>query len=199
MKKALNNLEFTFQNFIKFWLASWKLTSVFLVLGLLASVAYVIYQGNSYTSSTTISVHNPAFNLGNAAASPYSPLVAIFSSEEAANLLEQNSNLSDVAPESINVTESQRSIFDVIVTDTDADKAKSVADAIASHAELIIETVYSDGADYEVTVLNRPTDAAPAVTTKQRTLTIAIGCLGGVALAAIFLFIRFDYIAKPRS
>ena len=60
----------------------------------------------------------------------------------------------------------------------------------------ILSSVLGDTDSYRLTTLEEASDGVPTVTSKTRIIYLAIATLGALIIAAIGVFIKFDYSSE---
>lgn len=182
--------KFTFKNYLKELKKSWIMLVIFLVIGLAGGAAYAFSRPVNYNATVKFSVYNSHVDNGSAA-SPYSQLVELYASPR---LLSNIDGAVDekTAPK-YEVKEAPRGIFTVTVTAKDAEKAKSFANTVLFNTSNVISAAFDDATNYRVTVLKEATSAEATVTNSKRIISIAVAALGMLVIAAVIVFVRFDY------
>ena len=186
----MTKTKFTFRNYLKELKKAWLFLTIFFVIGAAAGSAFAFTRKVQYTASAKFSVYNSHVDNG-AATSPYSQLIELFSSKKVLANVDKTVKLEE-AP-SYDVKESPRGIFEVKVTAADAEKAKNFANTVVVNTNNIITEAFDDAYNYRVTILEEASEAQPTVTLKTRAISIAIAAFGMLIIAAVIVFIRFDY------
>jgi uncharacterized protein involved in exopolysaccharide biosynthesis len=186
----MTKTKFTFRNYLKELKKAWLLLAIFFVIGAAAGSVYAFTRKVQYTATAKFSVYNSHVDNG-AATSPYSQLIELFSSKKVLANVDETVKL-DETPD-YDVKESPRGIFEVKVTAADEEKAKSFANTVVINTSNVIAAAFDDCYNYRTTILEEAEDAEPTVTLKTRAISIAVAALGMLVIAAVVVFIRFDY------
>ncbi len=182
--------KFTFRNYLKELKKAWIFLAIFFVIGAGIGSAYAFTRKVQYTATAKFSVYNSHVDNG-AATSPYSQLIELFSSAKLLANVDETVKLEDVPV--YEVKESPRGIFEVTVTSADAEKAKSFANTVIINSSNVIASAFDDSYNYRTTILEEALSAQPTVTMKTRLVSILVAAFGMFIIAAVVIFIRFDY------
>jgi capsular polysaccharide biosynthesis protein len=180
--------KFTFKNYLGELKKSWLLLAIFLAIGAVLGACYTFSRPTNYTASAKLLINNSYIDNGSTA-SPYAQIGELLSSKK---LLEAvDPSLKDIP--SYEVKEAPRGVFEITVTDKNADHAKEIANAVSDKADEILAEAFDAASDYRITVIEVAEDATPTTTNKARILSIAIAALGMLVIGAVIVFIKFDY------
>ena len=182
--------KFTFRNYLGELKKSWLLLAVFFVLGGILGGVYSFTRPTMYEAEAKLSIYNSHVDNGSAT-SPYSQIIELLSSAKL--LANVDGSIDAASAPNFSVKESPRGIFEITVTDKDAEVAKDFANKILINSNNVIAAAFDDAYNYRVTIIEEALEANPTVTTKSRIITAAIIALGMLVLAAVVIFIRFDY------
>ncbi|MBR3378518.1 hypothetical protein IKG50_04335 [Candidatus Saccharibacteria bacterium] len=183
--------KFTLKNYFKELKKAWLLLVIFAILGAAGGAFYAFKKPVKYTTSAIVLVNNSKIDNG-AVFSPYAQITELLSSK---NLLQEiNKDLKEI-PE-YTVFENPRGVFAVTVTDDDPENAKKVADTIINSTDELAKIAFDNPDDYRITIVKKADDATPTITTKTRLMTIAIAAGAMLVLAAVIVFIKFDYCSE---
>lgn len=187
----MSKTKFTLRNYFKELKKAWLLLAIFAIIGAAGGAFYAFKKPVLYTTSAKVLVYNSSVDNGSAA-SPYAQIGELLMSK---NLIEDtNKDLKDI-PE-YTVVELPRGVFEVKVTDANADHAKEVANAVVNSTSSVISYAFDDADDYRVSVLTEAKDASSTVSTKSRIISIVIAAAAMIVLAAVVVFIKFDYSSE---
>ena len=186
----MTKTAFTFRNYLKELKKAWIFLVIFFVIGAAAGAAYAFTRKVQYTATAKFSVYNSHVDNG-AATSPYSQLIELFSSKKVLANADETVKLEEIPD--FDVKESPRGIFEVKVTDADKEKAKTFANLVVINTSNVIAAAFDDSYNYHTTVLEEAEEAKPTVTLKTRAISIAAAAFGMLVIAAVIVFIRFDY------
>ncbi|MBR5419214.1 hypothetical protein IK110_03125 [Candidatus Saccharibacteria bacterium] len=182
--------KFTFRNYLQELKKAWIFLAIFFVIGGALGSIYAFTRKVQYTATAKFSVYNSHVDNG-AASSPYSQLIELFSSERLLANVDETIKVNDIP--SYEVKESPRGIFEVKVTSVDKEKAKNFANAVVVNTSNVIASAFDDSYNYRTTILKEAEEATPTVTMKTRLISIAVAAFGMLVIAAVVVFIRFDY------
>lgn len=187
----MTKTKFTFKNYLKELKKSWLLLVIFVILGAAGGAFYAFRKPVQYTATAKVLVNNASVdNAG--MASPYSSISELLLSKDL--IKETNPDLGDI-PE-YEVIEAPRGVFQVTVTDTDSEHAKEVANAVINSTQYVIDYAFDNAADYRVTTINEAENTSATVSTKSRIISIVIAAAAMFVLAAVVVFIKFDYSSE---
>ena len=189
----MTKTKFTFRNYLQALKSAWLVLVVFFILGAGAGAYVAFKKPVMYTSAAKIAVYNSAIDNG-AITSPYTQVAEYLASKKILAEVDDTIELEEIPD--YTVIEAPRGIFVITVTAKDADTAKKFAGIINDDAMRILERVLGDTEDYRITTLAEATDGVPTVTNKTRFIYLAIASLGGLLIAAIGIFIKFDYASE---
>lgn len=180
--------KFTFKNYLKYLRKYWVLIVVFAVIGLIGSYIYISNSKVTYSANLKVMVYNAEVDQG-AAVSPYVQFKEILTSDI---LIEERVGLKDIASH-IEVKESNRGVF--IITDTESDAGTAVENIkkISENIRSLVDGVYSDADKYEITILQIDQQAAASTNLKKDIFMGIVATFAMVALAAVIIFIKFDF------
>lgn len=177
--------QFTFKNYLKEIKKCWLLVAIFVVLGAAGGAAYSFMKPTTYVASAKVSVYKSTANTGTVT-SPYVQIGELL----------QSSELVDGDLESYEVTENVFGVFSIVATSADTQKAIDTANKVMDSTEKVIMTAYEDYCDYQITVLERASEAVPTIEMKNRIVSAAVITVAAFIAALVVIFIRFDYIAE---
>lgn len=180
--------KFTFKNYLKYLRKYWVLIVVFAVIGLIGSYIHISNSKVTYSANLKVMVYNAEVDQG-AAVSPYAQFKEILTSEI---LIEERVGLKDIASH-IEVKESNRGVF--IITDTESDAGTAVENIkkISENIRSLVDGVYSDADKYEITILQIDQQAVASTNLKKDIFMGIVATFAMVALAAVIIFIKFDF------
>lgn len=182
--------KFTFRNYLKALKDAWIVLAIFFVAGAAIGAFLAYKKPVMYTSSSKIAIYNSAVDNG-AVTSPYTQITEYLSSKKLLSEVDDSVVLEDIP--AYTVEELPRGIFTVKVTANDADTAKKYANLIINDSMRILTSVLGNTDDYRITTLEEASDGAPTVTNKTRIIYLVVAALGALLVAAIGVFIKFDY------
>ena len=185
--------KFTFRNYLKALKEAWLVLVIFLVLGAGAGAFVAFKKPVMYTSATKIAVYNSTIDNG-AVTSPYTQIAEYLASKKLLAEVDDAIELADIP--AYTVVEAPRGIFTITVTANDAETAKKFAGIINNNAMGILSSVLGNTDSYRLTTLEEASDGVPTVTSKTRIIYLAIASLGALIIAAIGVFIKFDYSSE---
>jgi uncharacterized protein involved in exopolysaccharide biosynthesis len=180
--------KFTFKNYLKYLRKYWVLIVVFAVIGLIGSYIYISNSKVTYSANLKVMVYNAEVDQG-AAVSPYVQFKEILTSDI---LIEERIGLKDIASH-IEVKESNRGVFTITDTESDADTAVENIKKISENIRSLVDGVYSDADKYEITILQIDQQAAASTNLKKDIFMGIVATFAMVALAAVIIFIKFDF------
>jgi uncharacterized protein involved in exopolysaccharide biosynthesis len=180
--------KFTFKNYLKYLRKYWVLIVVFAVIGLIGSYIYISNSKVTYSANLKVMVYNAEVDQG-AAVSPYVQFKEILTSDI---LIEERIGLKDIASH-IEVKESNRGVFTITDTESDAGTAVENIKKISENIRSLVDGVYSDADKYEITILQIDQQAAASTSLKKDIYMGIIATFAMVALAAVIIFIKFDF------
>ena len=180
--------KFTFKNYLKYLRKYWVLIVIFAVIGLIGSYIYISNSKVTYSANLKVMVYNAEVDQG-AAVSPYVQFKEILTSDI---LIEERVGLKDIASH-IEVKESNRGVF--IITDTESDAGTAVENIkkISENIRSLVDGVYSDADKYEITILQIDQQATASTNLKKDIFMGIVATFAMVALAAVIIFIKFDF------
>jgi len=182
--------KFTFRNYLKALKDAWIVLAVFLVLGAGAGAFVAFRKPVMYISTSKIAVYNSAVDNG-AVTSPYTQITEYLASKKLLAEVDDAIDIEEIPD--YTVEELPRGIFTIAVTAKDPETAKKYAGLIINDSIRILASVLGDTEDYRITTLEEASDGAPTVTGKTRVAYVAIAALGALIIAAIGVFVKFDY------
>ena len=185
--KSESKNEFTFSNFFKYWFNNWLLIVVLMVIGAVGGIYYTSTRPLTYTATSKVLVYNANIEQG-ASTSPYAQIKDVLTNEKLVEEIDSNIDLSNIA-----VEETGRGVFEISVSDLDGAKAQEQAILLAEHADDLIRSTYSDGEDYEVTILQTAHEAVPSTTAAKNIFMTIIAVIAMAVIATIVIFIKFDF------
>ena len=185
------NYSFTIKDYFKFLKVHWLFIVIFALIGVIGSLIYTNVNEVTYSATVKVIIHNAEVDQGSAV-SPYTQFKEVFMSDK---ILEEKLGISN-ASDRLEIKEPTRGIFVITDTESKADTAVQNIKKISDNIEIIIREVYSDYEKYEVTVLSFDNQATPSTSTKKNILMCAIATAGMIFLAAIILFIKFDFTVE---
>ena len=188
--KSGSKNSFTFSNFFKYWFNNWSLVVALMVAGAVGGILYTSTRPLTYTATSRVLVYNANIEQGTAA-SPYTQIQDLLINERLVGEIDSNINLSHVA-----VREVGRGTFEISVSDLDGAKAQEQAILLAENTDDLIRDTYSDGADYEVTILQTAHEAVPSTTTAKNIFMTIIAVIAMAVIATIVIFIKFDFTTE---
>ena len=177
--------QFTFKNYLKEIKKCWIFVIVVVILGAVGGTYYSFSKPTQYTASAKVSVYNPAVNNG-PVSSPYAQIAELLMSSE----------LIEADLEEYVVAEKPFGVFEIVATSNDSQKAIDTANTVMDKTSNVISAAYDDADNYQITVLERASEAAPTIVTKNRIISTAIIVAGAFVLALVAVFVKFDYIAE---
>lgn len=180
--------KFTFKNYLKYLRKYWVLIVVFAVIGLIGSYIYISNSKVTYSANLKVMVYNAEVDQG-AAVSPYVQFKEILTSDI---LIEERIGLKDIASH-IEVKESNRGVFTITDTESDAGTAVENIKKISENIRSLVDGVYSDADKYEITILQIDQQAAASTNLKKDIFMGITATFAMVALAAVIIFIKFDF------
>ncbi len=180
--------KFTFKNYLKYLRKYWVLIVVFAVIGLIGSYIYISNSKVTYSANLKVMVYNAEVDQG-AAVSPYVQFKEILTSDI---LIEERVGLKDIASH-IEVKESNRGVFTITDTESDAGTAVENIKKISENIRSLVDGVYSDADKYEITILQIDQQAAASTNLKKDIFMGIVATVAMVALAAVIIFIKFDF------
>ena len=179
--------KFTFKNYLKYLRKYWVLIVVFAVIGLIGSYIYISNSKVTYSANLKVMVYNAEVDQG-AAVSPYVQFKEILTSDI---LIEERVGLKDIASH-IEVKESNRGVFTITDTESDAGTAVENIKKISENIRSLVDGVYSDADKYEITILQIDQQATASTNLKKDIFMGIVATFAMVALAAVIIFIKFD-------
>ena len=177
--------QFTFKNYLKEIKKCWIFVVAVVILGAAGGAYYSFSKPTQYTASTKVSVYNPAVNNG-PVSSPYAQIAELLMSSE----------LIEADLEEYVVVEKPFGVFEIVATSNDSQKAIDTANTVMDKTSNVISAAYDDADNYQITVLERASEATPTIVTKNRVISTAIIVAGAFVLALVAVFVKFDYIAE---
>lgn len=186
----MSKTKFTFRNYLKALKDAWIILAIFFVAGAAIGAFLAYKKPVMYTSTAKIAIYNSAIDNG-AVTSPYTQISEYLSSRKLLSEVDDSVVLEEL-PE-YTVEELPRGIFTVKVTASDVDTAKKYANLIVDDSMRILANVLGNTDDYRITTLEEASDGMPTVTNKTRIIYLAIASFGALLIAAIGVFIKFDY------
>jgi len=180
--------KFTFKNYLKYLRKYWVLIVVFAAIGLIGSYIYISNLKVTYSANLKVMVYNAEVDQG-AAVSPYVQFKEILTSDI---LIEERVGLKDIASH-IEVKESNRGVFTITDTESDAGTAVENIKKISENIRSLVDGVYSDADKYEITILQIDQQAAASTNLKKEIFMGIVATFAMVALAAVIIFIKFDF------
>ena len=180
--------KFTFKNYLKYLRKYWVLIVVFAVIGLIGSYIYISNSKVTYSANLKVMVYNAEVDQG-AAVSPYVQFKEILTSDI---LIEERVGLKDIANH-IEVKESNRGVFTITDTESDAGTAVENIKKISENIRSLVDGVYSDADKYEITILQIDQQATASTNLKKDIFMGIVATFAMVALAAVIIFIKFDF------
>ena len=180
--------KFTFKNYLKYLRKYWVLIVVFAVIGLIGSYIYISNSKVTYSANLKVMVYNAEVDQG-AAVSPYVQFKEILTSDI---LIEERIGLKDIASH-IEVKESNRGVFTITDTESDAGTAVENIKKISENIRSLVDGVYSDADKYEITILQIDQQATASTNLKKDIFMGIVATFAMVALAAVIIFIKFDF------
>ncbi|MBQ9684152.1 hypothetical protein IJV57_01590 [Candidatus Saccharibacteria bacterium] len=180
--------KFTFKNYLKYLRKYWVLIVVFAAIGLIGSYIYISNLKVTYSANLKVMVYNAEVDQG-AAVSPYVQFKEILTSDI---LIEERVGLKDIASH-IEVKESNRGVFTITDTESDAGAAVENIKKISENIRSLVDGVYSDADKYEITILQIDQQAAASTNLKKEIFMGVVATFAMVVLAAVIIFIKFDF------
>ncbi len=180
--------KFTFKNYLKYLRKYWVLIVVFAAIGLIGSYIYISNLKVTYSANLKVMVYNAEVDQG-AAVSPYVQFKEILTSDI---LIEERVGLKDIASH-IEVKESNRGVFTITDTESDAGTAVENIKKISENIRSLVDGVYSDADKYEITILQIDQQAAASTNLKKEIFMGIVATFAMVVLAAVIIFIKFDF------
>lgn len=180
--------KFTFKNYLKYLRKYWVLIVVFAAIGLIGSYIYISNLKVTYSANLKVMVYNAEVDQG-AAVSPYVQFKEILTSDI---LIEERVGLKDIASH-IEVKESNRGVFTITDTESDAGTAVENIKKISENIRSLVDGVYSDADKYEITILQIDQQAAASTNLKKEIFMGVVATFAMVVLAAVIIFIKFDF------
>ena len=177
--------QFTFKNYLKEIKKCWIFVIVVVILGAVGGAYYSFSKPTQYTASAKVSVYNPAVNNG-PVSSPYAQIAELLMSSE----------LIEADLEEYVVAEKPFGVFEIVATSNDSQKAIDTANTVMDKTSNVISAAYDDADNYQITVLERASEATTTIVTKNRIISTAIIVAGAFVLALVAVFVKFDYIAE---
>lgn len=186
-----NNYSFTIKDYFKYLKVHWLLIVIFALIGLIGSFAYTSTKKITYSAEAKIIIHNAEVDQGGAV-SPYTQFKEVFVSDR---ILEEKIGIEN-ASSRLEIKEPTRGVFVITDTESAANEAVDNVKKISDNIDTLIQEVYSDHEQYEVSILSIDNEATPSTSKKKNILMCAIATLGTIFLAAIILFIKFDFTVE---
>ena len=180
--------KFTFKNYLKYLRKYWILIAVFAAIGLIGSYIYISNLKVTYSANLKVMVYNAEVDQG-AAVSPYVQFKEILTSDI---LIEERVGLKDIASH-IEVKESNRGVFTITDTESDAGTAVENIKKISENIRSLVDGVYSDADKYEITILQIDQQATASTNLKKEIFMGIVATFAMVVLAAVIIFIKFDF------
>lgn len=180
--------KFTFKNYLKYLRKYWIIIAVFAAIGLIGSYIYISNLKVTYSANLKVMVYNAEVDQG-AAVSPYVQFKEILTSDI---LIEERVGLKDIASH-IEVKESNRGVFTITDTESDAGTAVENIKKISENIRSLVDGVYSDADKYEITILQIDQQATASTNLKKEIFMGIVATFAMVALAAVIIFIKFDF------
>ena len=185
--------KFTFRNYLKALKDAWVVLAIFFVIGAAAGAFVAFKKPVMYSSTSKIAVFNSTIDNG-AVTSPYTQITEYLSSKKLLDEVDDSFEIEEIPD--YTVEELPRGIFTIKVTAKDADTAKKFAGLIVNDSMRILASVLGNTENYRITTLEEASDGVPTVTNKTRIIYLAIASLGMLLIAAIGVFIKFDYSSE---
>ena len=187
----MSKTKFTLKNYFKELKKAWLLLVIFAILGAAGGAFYAFKKPVMYTASAKVLVYNSSIDNGSTV-SPYSQIGELLLSKEVINEINKDSDdISDYT-----VVEAPRGVFTITATSGNEDHAKKVANTVIESTSGAIRYAFDDADDYRAMVLQEADQASPTVTTKTRIISIAIAAAAMLIIAAVIVFIKFDYSSE---
>lgn len=186
-----NNYSFTVKDYFKYLKVHWVLILIFALIGVIGSFTYTNTKKITYSAEAKIIIHNAEVNQGGAV-SPYTQFKEVFVSDR---ILEEKIGIKN-ASSRLEVKEPTRGVFVITDTESTADVAVENVKKISDNIGTLIREVYSNHEQYEVSILSIDNEATPSTSKKKNILMCVIATLGVIFLAAIILFIKFDFTVE---
>jgi len=180
--------RFTFKNYIKYLKKYWVLVVIFAIIGIIGSLLFVSNNKVTYSANIKIMIYNAEADQGSAV-SPYLQFKEILTSNI---LMEDKVGIEDASGR-LEVKESNRGVFTITDTESNPEKAVDNIKKIGDNIQALINGTYSDAYKYEITVLQLDQQATPSTSTKKNILMCAMATFSMIILAAIIIFIKFDF------
>jgi capsular polysaccharide biosynthesis protein len=182
------NAKFTLKNYFKELKKSWLLLAIFVVLGAAGGAFYAFRKPVLYTATAKVVINNASVDNGSMT-SPYAQITALLMSKDLVNQAKGE----DVNIPSYTVVEAPRGVFAVTATDADEQRAKDGANTVIDNVDKIIALAFDNARDFRVTVVERAENTTPTVTMKTRIISIVVAAAAMFVLAAVVVFVKFDY------
>ena len=180
--------KFTFKNYLRYLKKYWLLIVIFAIIGAVGSFFYISNNKVTYSASLKVMIYNAEADQG-ATASPYLQFKEILTSNI---LIEERIGIKDVVSH-LEVKETNRGVFTITNTEDNPDTAVETIKKISENIRSLVDGVYSDADKYEITVLQLDQQATPSTSMKKNLLMGIIATFAMVALAAVIIFIKFDF------
>ena len=180
--------RFTFKNYLRYLKKYWLLIVIFAIIGAVGSFFYISNNKVTYSASLKVMIYNAEADQG-ATTSPYLQFKEILTSNI---LIEERIGIKDVASH-LEVKETNRGVFTITNTEDNPDTAVETIKKISENIRSLVDGVYSDAEKYEITVLQLDQQATPSTSMKKNLLMGAIATLAMIVLAAVIIFIKFDF------
>ena len=191
MSSKKSNYSFTFKDYFRFLKTHLLLIVIFALIGAIGSIIYANAQGITYSATAKVIIHNAETDQGSAF-SPYAQFKEVFMSDK---ILEEKVGISDASTH-IDVRELTRGVFVITDTELNAEEAIDNVKKISDNIEPIIREVYSDYEKYEISILSFDDEATPSTSIKKNILMCVVATIAMAILAAIILFIKFDFTVE---
>ena len=180
--------RFTFKNYLRYLKKYWLLIVIFAIIGAVGSFFYISNSKVTYSANLKVMIYNAEADQG-ATASPYLQFKEILTSNI---LIEERIGIKDVVSH-LEVKETNRGVFTITNTEDNPDTAVETIKKISENIRSLVDGVYSDADKYEITVLQLDQQATPSTSMKKNLLMGIIATFAMVALAAVIIFIKFDF------
>ena len=180
--------KFTFKNYLRYLKKYWLLIVIFAIIGAVGSFFYISNSKVTYSASLKVMIYNAEADQG-ATASPYLQFKEILTSNV---LIEERIGIKDAASH-LEVKETNRGVFTITNTEDNPDTTVETIKKIGDNIRSLIDGVYSDADKYEITVLQLDQQATPSTSMKKNLLMGAIATFAMIILAAVIIFIKFDF------
>lgn len=191
MSTKKNTYSFTIKDYFKYLKVYYLFIVIFALIGVIGSLIYISINKATYSATAKIIVYNAEIDQGSPA-SPYMQFRDIFMSDI---ILEEKIGISDASTH-LDVKELTRGVFVITDTESSADEAVNNIKKISDNIGVLIQEVYSNHEAYEVSILSLDDQATPSTSVKKNIFTCIAATLGMVFLAAIILFIKFDFAVE---